>query len=88
MKHLLPFFFFLIFLSCRNSTGSEPDRTAIAGLPEVIAVYADGYYCAEIKYYYPKTGTRSTYRLSVEIEDKVRSFGMFVFKASDKHRKY
>ena len=31
--------------------------------------YQDGTYCAEIEYYYYKTGTRSTYTLEVEIED-------------------
>ena len=29
----------------------------------------DGDYCAEIDYYYSKTGTESTYTLKVEIED-------------------
>jgi hypothetical protein len=31
--------------------------------------YANGIYCAVVEYYYPKTGTRSTYSLNVEIED-------------------
>ena len=30
--------------------------------------YQDGTYCAEVEYYYYKTGTRSTYTLEVEIE--------------------
>lgn len=31
--------------------------------------YSDGTYCAEIDYYYSKTGTNSTYTLLVEIEN-------------------
>ncbi len=31
--------------------------------------YKDGIYCAEVKYYYPKTGTRSTYVLKVKIKN-------------------
>ena len=31
--------------------------------------YPDGTYCAEVEYYNPNTGTRSTYNLDVEVED-------------------
>ena len=31
--------------------------------------YPDGTYCAEIEYYNPKTGTRRTYNLDVEVEN-------------------
>lgn len=31
--------------------------------------YPDGKYCAEIEYYNPNTGTRSTYNLNVEVEN-------------------
>lgn len=33
------------------------------------ANYDNGTYCAEIEYYNPRTGTNSTYTLTVEIED-------------------
>ena len=31
--------------------------------------YPDGTYCAEVEYYNPNTGTRSTYDLDVEVEN-------------------
>ena len=31
--------------------------------------YSDGSYCADIEYYNPRTGTNSTYNLTVDIED-------------------
>jgi hypothetical protein len=31
--------------------------------------YEDGTYCADVEYYYSKTGTRSKYTLKIEIED-------------------
>ena len=31
--------------------------------------YSDGNYCAEVEYYNPRTGTRSTYTLPVKVED-------------------
>jgi hypothetical protein len=31
--------------------------------------YDDGLYCAEVNYYNPNTGTRSTYTLNVVVED-------------------
>jgi len=31
--------------------------------------YADGNYCAEVKYYNPNTGTRSAYILQVEVKN-------------------
>ena len=30
--------------------------------------YSDGDYCAKVEYYNPKTGTHSTYNLTVEVE--------------------
>lgn len=32
-------------------------------------LYPDGEYCADVEYYNPNTGTRSTYTLNVEVED-------------------
>ena len=48
---------FLLF-SCKGNSDSKQNN-----------VYPDGKYVAEIKYYNPKTGTRSTYTLKVKIED-------------------
>lgn len=36
---------------------------------EATGEYPDGTYCAEIEYYNPNTGTRSTYSLDVDVED-------------------
>jgi len=36
---------------------------------EGIEGYLDGYYCAVVQNHYPKTGTLSTYTLSVVIEN-------------------
>lgn len=36
---------------------------------EVTGEYPDGTYCAEIEYYNPNTGTRSTYNLDVDVEN-------------------
>lgn len=51
---------FIILLGCGSSY--EHDYLDENG-------YKDGTYCAEIEYYNPKTGTRSTYKLNVEVED-------------------
>lgn len=32
-------------------------------------IYSDGTYCADVEYYNPDTGTRSTYSLNVEVEN-------------------
>ncbi|CEN39344.1 conserved exported hypothetical protein [Capnocytophaga canimorsus] len=48
-----------IFISCGQSNKKHSSDKEIIG----------GTYCAEIEYYNPKTGTRSTYTLDVEVED-------------------
>ncbi|SRX55473.1 hypothetical protein [Aequorivita sp. CIP111184] len=60
----------LIFLtfSCKNNNRNYDDsRSYNSNFDE--DGYSDGTYCAEIEYYYSKTGTRSTYTLEVEIEN-------------------
>lgn len=51
--------------SC-GSTYSEEDLEYYYDYEEG---YEDGEYCAEVEYYNPNTGTRSTYTLNVEVED-------------------
>jgi hypothetical protein len=57
---------FMVAISCKNNSSHDSsdwvDEFACDG-------YCDGTYCAEIDYYYYKTGTESTYTLKVEIED-------------------
>ena len=52
---LIPIFILFLFLSCKGNSNKY--------------VYSDGEYNAEINYYNPKTGSKSTYILKVEIED-------------------
>ncbi len=53
--------------SSENSTysSSATDNSS----SETDEKYADGTYCADVEYFNPNTGTRSTYELSVEVED-------------------
>jgi hypothetical protein len=61
--------------SCKNSSSSntssssEESSTSADNDEKEIDGYEDGDYCAEVTYYYDKTGTTSTYTLKVEIED-------------------
>ncbi len=52
---LIPIFVLFLFLSCKGNSNKY--------------VYSDGEYNAEIEYYNPKTGTKSSYTLKIEIED-------------------
>ena len=58
----------LITFGCADD-GSHHHPEAYVHLEEEENGYPDGEYCAQVEYYYPKTGTRSTYTLKVEIED-------------------
>ena len=49
----------IALLGCKGKSSSESKQN-----------YSNGIYCAKVKYYYPKTGTRSTYRLKVEVKKK------------------
>lgn len=74
MRYLsLIFLIFLVVLSsCRNSTEKRSSTNSYeeeSSFGTVDYGYEDGTYCAEIEYYNPRTGTRSTYTLEVEIED-------------------
>ncbi|MBK5214781.1 MAG: hypothetical protein JJE55_14100 [Flavobacteriaceae bacterium] len=67
MKKIALFVLFtMIAISCKNNSSYDNSNWV-----EEIACdgYCDGTYCAEIDYYYDKTGTQSTYTLKVEIED-------------------
>ncbi|PXV66812.1 hypothetical protein CLV62_10472 [Dysgonomonas alginatilytica] len=52
---LIPIFVLFLLLSCKGNSNRY--------------VYSDGEYNAEINYYNPKTGSKSTYTLKIEIED-------------------
>lgn len=56
----------LSLLSCGRSEGTSESYNYEETTEEE---YYDGDYCAEVEYYNPNTGTRSTYTLNVEVED-------------------
>nr|GFC56020.1 hypothetical protein [Tanacetum cinerariifolium] len=56
---------FTILGSCSSSaTDTDVDKDA-----EEASGYADGTYCAQVDYYYPASGTNSTYTLLVDVDD-------------------
>lgn len=68
MKHFYLFILLALFVSCKN------DHTTSDGGGYSNNYYEDeegynGTYCAEVEYYNPSTGTRSTYELDVEVEN-------------------
>lgn len=70
MKKILILILLFSVFSCKNkSRNQETKRSYYSNYDEEKYGYSDGKYCAEIEYYYPKTGTRSTYTLEVGIED-------------------
>jgi hypothetical protein len=71
MNHFKLILFLLLlitFQSCSsgNNDASEVESTEVTDYSDR---YADGTYCADVEYYNPNTGTRSTYTLNVEVED-------------------
>ncbi len=56
---LITILLLFLLLSCNGNNNNNSQHYT----------YADGEYVAEISYYNPKTGTKSTYTLKVEIED-------------------
>lgn len=58
------------FYSC-NNTSSQENNTEVEGFyeNENSDTYADNSYCAEVEYYNSKTGTNSTYTLTVDVEN-------------------
>lgn len=70
LRLLMFLFTVLVIVSCKkNSTDSE-NIDDVTTYDEVSSEnYPDGTYCADIDYYNPKTGTRNTYTLNVEVEN-------------------
>lgn len=60
----------LSFFACKktDSSSNNEEENSSYYQDETVA-YPDGTYCAEIDYYNPDTGTRSTYTLNVEVEN-------------------
>tara|TARA_R110002050_G_scaffold204522_4_gene340195 strand:+ start:123406 stop:123987 length:582 start_codon:yes stop_codon:yes gene_type:complete len=56
-------------ISCKNKSKNYENNSSYSpSYEESEFGYSDGIYCADIEYYYPKTGTNSSYTLEVEIE--------------------
>lgn len=72
-KLLSIFFFSIILFGCKENSNSQSDTNdnSSSNISEFDNTngYDDGYYCAEVSYYYSKTGTNSLYTLKVEIEN-------------------
>lgn len=70
MKKILILILVISVFSCKNKSRKyESNESYYSTYAYEEDGYMDGTYCAEIEYYYYKTGTRSTYTLEVEIED-------------------
>ena len=63
-KTLLILLTTLFVLNCRESSNHRHNSYSSSQLR-----FENGTYCAEVHYYYPKTGTSSTYLLEVELEN-------------------
>lgn len=59
------------YSSCKNNNSNYEDSDSVVTyeILEGDVEYPDDTYCAEIYYYNPNTGTRSTYTLNVIVED-------------------
>ena len=74
MNKKIILFLLLVFslqTSCKKSesSSSNNDENTISNNDESNDAYPDGIYCADIDYYNPDTGTRSSYTLNVEVEN-------------------
>ena len=70
LRLLLFLFAVLSITSCKKSIDNSEDTEEVSTTTDEDGneVYPDGTYCADIDYYNPDTGTRSTYSLNVEVE--------------------
>ncbi len=58
----------ILFLSACSHSSSDSDEDA-SSVQNIDKVFDDGTYCADVEYYNPNTGTKSTYELNVEVEN-------------------
>lgn len=72
MKNFYYLLFFFLIFSCKQETNSgnypEENISTHSFIEDEDGNY-NGTYCAEVEYYNPNTGSRSTYDLDVEVED-------------------
>lgn len=74
MKYLFKHLLIIFLLSCSQAEGNDSDLLQQdvneSESYEDNADYSDGMWCAEVEYYNPNTGTRNTYDLNVEVENR------------------
>ena len=70
LKLLLLLVLIITFQSCKKSNIDSESSGEVTTYKEEASeeTYPDGTYCADIDYYNPDTGTRSTYTLNVEVK--------------------
>ena len=69
LKVLILLVALISLFSCKKTESSyDQEETSSSVNDETTDAYPDGTYCADIEYYNPDTGTRSTYTLNVEVE--------------------
>jgi hypothetical protein len=70
LKLLLLLVTIITLQSCKKSNSGSENSDEFTTYEEEASeeAYPDGTYCADIDYYNPDTGTRSTYTLNVEVE--------------------
>jgi hypothetical protein len=70
LKVLLLLLAVMSLYACKKTeSSSDQEETTSSVNDESTEAYPDGTYCADVDYYNPNTGTRSTYTLNVEVED-------------------
>jgi hypothetical protein len=70
LKVLLVLVAIMSLYACKKTESSyDTENETSYSDNEPTDAYPDGTYCAEVDYYNPDTGTRSTYTLNVEVED-------------------
>ncbi|MGV0978425.1 acetyl-CoA carboxylase [Empedobacter falsenii] len=74
MKHIYFLFILLLFFSCRTDSNNYENESSSSFSEDYDQSYNEdenynGTYCAEVEYYNPNTGSRSTYELDVVVED-------------------
>jgi len=70
MKIILILILASSFIGCKNENRYYKNNSSpFSNYDDYVDGYSDGIYCAEVEYYYSKTGTRSTYTLEVEIKN-------------------
>jgi len=70
VKQFYVFILLIVFIACKkDNVGTEDNSRSVYSYDNEEENGYNGTYCAEVEYYNPNTGTRSTYELDVEVDD-------------------